>query len=78
VIERQVAHMTRLVDDLLDVTRISRGKIQLQTESLDLAEVLRRTVDDHRALFTTNDLDFQVSIPTSRFLSTATEHASRR
>jgi two-component system, chemotaxis family, CheB/CheR fusion protein len=63
VIERQVEQMTRLVDDLLDVTRISRGKIQLQPESLDFADVVRRTVEDHRGLFTTNNLKLQVSIP---------------
>ena len=36
IIDRQVAQLTRLVDDLLDVTRIARGKIQLQRERLDL------------------------------------------
>jgi two-component system CheB/CheR fusion protein len=51
VIERQVTHLTRLVDDLLDVTRISRGKIELQRERVELAELTRRTVDDHRASF---------------------------
>jgi signal transduction histidine kinase len=38
VIGRQVLHMSRLIDDLLDVTRISRGKIRLQKERLDLCE----------------------------------------
>jgi PAS domain S-box-containing protein len=51
VIERQVAHLTRLVDDLLDVTRITRGKIQLEPEQLDLDELVGRTVEDHRDLF---------------------------
>ena len=63
VIDRQVAHMTRLVDDLLDVTRISRGKIQLQLESLDFADSVRRAVEDHRALFATSNLDIEMSIP---------------
>src|SRR4029077_19585829 len=36
IIERQVAHLARLVDDLLDVSRISRGKVLLRTERLDL------------------------------------------
>jgi PAS domain S-box-containing protein len=51
VIERQVTHLTRLVDDLLDVTRVTRGKIRLERAQLDLDELVARTVDDHRDLF---------------------------
>jgi len=51
VMDRQVGYMTRLIDDLLDVTRISSGKIQLQPELLDLNEVAQRTVEDHRGGF---------------------------
>jgi PAS domain S-box-containing protein len=51
VIGRQVVHLTRLVDDLLDVTRISRGKIRLQRERVDLRELVLRTAEDHRSLF---------------------------
>jgi CheY-like chemotaxis protein/two-component sensor histidine kinase len=51
VIERQAAHLSRLVDDLLDVSRIARGKVQIRKEHVDLAEVVRRTVEDHRGLF---------------------------
>ncbi len=51
VIDRQTQQLTRLVDDLLDVTRISHGKIELHRERLDLREVVRRTCDDHRSLF---------------------------
>lgn len=51
IISRQTAHMTRLVDDLLDVTRISWGKAQLQREVLDVGELVRRTVEDHRSRF---------------------------
>ncbi len=51
IIDRQVTHLSRLVDDLLDVTRITRGKIELQREGIELAELVRRTVDDHRAGF---------------------------
>ncbi len=63
VIKRQVALMTRLVDDLLDVTRIARGKIRLQRERLDLADVVRRAVEDHRALFVESGLDLREAIP---------------
>jgi CheY-like chemotaxis protein len=51
VIGRQSGQLARLVDDLLDVTRISRNKIQLQRGPLDLNELVRRTVEDHQSLF---------------------------
>jgi PAS domain S-box-containing protein len=55
-INRQLMHLTRLVDDLLDVTRISQGKIHLQRSRLDLGELVRRTVEDHRSLFTASEV----------------------
>ncbi len=51
VIERQTAQMSRLIDDLLDVTRIARGKIALQKECVELSELVRKTIDDHVASF---------------------------
>jgi two-component system CheB/CheR fusion protein len=63
VIARQVEHLTRLVDDLLDVTRISRGKVQLQREPLELGELVRRTVEDHRSLFAVSGLALSSSSP---------------
>jgi signal transduction histidine kinase len=45
LIARQVAHLTRLVDDLLDVSRITRGKINVNPESLELATVVARAVE---------------------------------
>jgi PAS domain S-box-containing protein len=59
VIARQVEHLSRLVDDLLDVTRISRGKIRLQRERVDLVSVARGTVEDHRDLFAKNGIDLE-------------------
>jgi signal transduction histidine kinase len=44
VIERQVEHLTRLVDDLLDVSKITRGKIELKREVVELAEVVADAV----------------------------------
>ncbi|QKT03686.1 response regulator [Ectothiorhodospiraceae bacterium 2226] len=44
-IGRQVTHMTHLVDDLLDVARITRGKIELQRERLDLTDIVRRAIE---------------------------------
>jgi PAS domain S-box-containing protein len=51
VIRRQVEHLIRIVDDLLDVTRIKRGKIQLERVVIDLAALVGSHLDDHRALF---------------------------
>lgn len=48
VIGRQVAHMARLIDDLLDVSRIGRGKMALQREPCDLAAIARETAADYR------------------------------
>jgi len=44
VIERQVHHLSRLMDDLLDVSRVMRGKIELDRQPLDLAEAVERAV----------------------------------
>jgi len=60
-LERQLHHLGRLVDDLLDLTRVSRGKIQLRKEPLDLVELVRRTVEDHRALFAAAGLSLELS-----------------
>jgi two-component system CheB/CheR fusion protein len=48
VIERQVVQLTRLVDDLLDVSRISRGKIKLQLEPLDLSTAVSGAIETSR------------------------------
>jgi PAS domain S-box-containing protein len=50
VIDRQVAHMTRLVDDLLDVSRITRGKIRLEAEPTELGLVISRSLETARPL----------------------------
>ena len=51
VAERQLWHLARLVDDLLDVSRIDQGKIDLKRERIDLEEVVRRAVDTTEHLF---------------------------
>ncbi|HEX6703242.1 MAG TPA: ATP-binding protein [Albitalea sp.] len=45
IIERQVAHVLRLVDDLLDVSRIARGKIQIEREQVDMKSVVERALE---------------------------------
>jgi signal transduction histidine kinase/ActR/RegA family two-component response regulator len=51
VLERQTAALSRLVDDLLDVARVTRGKVSLALEVLDVSEVVRRALDATRAQF---------------------------
>jgi PAS domain S-box-containing protein len=48
IVDRQVRHMTRLVDDLLDVARITRGKIRLRRQGIELGEVLHEAVQSAR------------------------------
>jgi two-component system CheB/CheR fusion protein len=60
VIARQVDHLTRIVDDLLDVTRIARGKIQLQRAPVDLAELVRSTAADHHGIFAARGIELRV------------------
>jgi PAS domain S-box-containing protein len=51
IIARQVEHMTRLIDDLLEATRITRGKIELHREKVELGELLERLCEDYAAEF---------------------------
>jgi PAS domain S-box-containing protein len=63
MIDRQVTHMAHLVDDLLDVSRISRGKILLRGQRLDLNALVRATVEDHRSLLEGNGLRLELELP---------------
>lgn len=63
IIDRQFAHLTRIVDDLLDVTRISRGKTQIRREQLEICDLVRRTVEDHRETFVTSGIRLESRIP---------------
>lgn len=65
VIERQVAHLARLVDDLLDMARISRGRIQLRKEPLDLASLVVDTAEDHRAGLEAAGIRLWVDVPSA-------------
>jgi PAS domain S-box-containing protein len=51
IIERQTMHLTRLVDDLLDVSRITRGKLRLQLQPMDLRTAIANAVEASRPLF---------------------------
>lgn len=63
---RQVHHLVRLVDDLLDVSRFSRGKIALHKQPLDLAQVMDDAVDSVRAMAESRDQTIEVVPPQGR------------
>ena len=70
VIERQVTHLARLVDDLLDVSRITTGKVQLRLAPVDLREVLEDTVEDHRSVLAEARVRLELELPeTSPFVN---------
>ena len=63
VIERQTRHMIRLIDDLLDITRISQGKIRVQTESVDLLDAVRNCLEDQAAALEQGGLQLALDLP---------------
>jgi signal transduction histidine kinase len=63
VIDRQTAHITRLVDDLLDVTRIEQGKIELRRAAVDLTGLLTRAVADHLSVFERRGVRLLTDLP---------------
>ena len=63
VIDRQVRQLARLVDDLLDVSRITRGKIELKVRPVDLAQVVAAAVETSRPLIESLKHDLSASLP---------------
>ena len=62
-IYRQVGQLVRLVDDLLDVSRISRGKVALQMETIDLRDVARHALDTSQSLLGARGHAVQLTLP---------------
>jgi PAS domain S-box-containing protein len=63
IMDRQIAHMTRLVDDLLDVSRISRGKLELRLEEIRLEDALRSATETSRPLLAERKHRFGMVMP---------------
>ena len=63
VIDRQVTHMVRLVDDLLDVSRITRGRITLQKEEVVVCEIVARALETVQPLIESRRHQLHVSMP---------------
>lgn len=68
MMERQVQHLVRLVDDLLDVSRIMRGKIELRRETVDLSTVLQRAVETSRPVIDADGHNLTVNLPAEPLL----------
>ena len=64
VIERQTRQMVRLVDDLLDVSRIARGKIELRKQPLDVRDVIAKAVEIAAPMFEQKNQRFEIKTPT--------------
>lgn len=63
VIHRQLTHLVRLVDDLLDVSRITRGKIQLRPTQVNLADVVLAAVETSRPLIESHQHNLTINLP---------------
>jgi signal transduction histidine kinase len=74
IIDRQSTQMSRLVDDLLDVSRVAQGRLLLRKSPLDLVELVRATAGDHRATLEADGLTLEIALPTGpvRVLADAT------
>jgi PAS domain S-box-containing protein len=64
IIERQVSQMVRLVDDLLDISRITRGKLRLTKEKVELRVIANHAAESARPLMEARKHEFSVALPT--------------
>jgi len=60
---RQVQHLTHMVEDLLEVSRLSHGKVTLRRQRMDLARLVRQSVEDRRAVLEKAGLRLEVEVP---------------
>ena len=63
IIQRQVKHMARLVDDLLDVSRITQGKVNLRKEPTDIAQALHAGIELTRPFIEEKKHDITITLP---------------
>ncbi|MEP6833159.1 MAG: PAS domain-containing protein [Gemmatimonas sp.] len=64
VMDRQMTHMVRLIDDLLDLSRLSLGRIELKRHTFDLSSVLETAVETSRPHILQSELELTVQLPT--------------
>ncbi len=68
ILERQVSHLTRLMDDLLDVSRITRGKIELRRQPLELSEAVRSAAETVAPLLAQRRHELRIDVPVEGLL----------
>jgi PAS domain S-box-containing protein len=68
IVQRQVQHMTRLVEDLLDVSRITLGKVTLRKEQVEVSQVLRAGIELARSMVEERQHTLQLTLPGERLL----------
>lgn len=68
MMQRQVHHLVRLVDDLLDVSRVMRGKIELRKERIELATIIARAIETVQPLIESQEHRLEISLPTDSLL----------
>ena len=78
MMERQVNHMVRLVDDLMEVSRITRGKIELRKEPIEVAAVVRSAVEASRPLIESAGHQLAMAVPAEPLTLIATPFACRK
>lgn len=71
IVERQTNHQTRLVDDLLDVNRISQGKIEMKREQIDLREPVKNAIEAFHVAIESKAIKFQYDGPDREVLASA-------
>jgi len=77
VIERQTKHLTRLVDDLLDVSRIARGLIALEKRPIEAADVVHRAVEMTEPMFVTRHQHVTIEVPAGLVLDADPERIAQ-
>jgi signal transduction histidine kinase len=68
VIERQVRHMVQLVDDLLDISRITRGKIRLKRQAVEISGVLAKAIEMASPLLEQREHNLAIEVPRTGFV----------
>ena len=63
IIDRQVEHMSRLVSDLLDISRVDNGKLRLERKIIDMTEVIHEAIDTCRPALETRMQSFNIQAP---------------
>jgi PAS domain S-box-containing protein len=74
MLERQVAHLVRLVDDLLDVSRVITGKLTFKRQAIDLSAAVHRAVEESRSTIDAHGHELMLSVPARPIIVDADAH----